>query len=120
MNIQQKLHDALTAITALGTRVHPGGKVPNNPTYPLAVTQFISNQPATGYIASSRRTDFDPQITIMSRDYAELVTLRTAVIAACEAMPEMVERKLDFDAGFDFNINTYSHILQFQFRDVEQ
>ena len=23
-------------------------------------------------------------------------------------------------AGFDFNINTYSHILQFQFRDVEQ
>lgn len=118
MNIQQKLHDALVGIVALGTRVYPT-VLKQNPTYPAAVYQFIDNQPATGYIASSRRTDFHPQITIYSRDYAALQTLRLAVIDACEAMAEMVERKPDIDGGFDFNTMTYSHILQFQFRDVE-
>lgn len=118
MNIQQKLHDALIA-TAVSTRVHPGGRLPDNPTYPCALVQYITNQPATGYIASSRRSDFKPQITLYSRDYAELLTLRLAVISAVEAMAECVERQIDFEAGFEFNLNVYSHILQFQLRDIE-
>jgi hypothetical protein len=120
MSIQTSIYAALSAIGTLGaTKVHPN-VLPQNPAYPCAAYQFITNMPSPGYIATARRSDFGVQVTIYSRTYADLPTLRLAVIAACEAMPECVERQIDLEAPYEFQTATYSWILQFRFMDTDQ
>lgn len=119
MNVQQKLHDALVAITAIGARVYPGGRLPDGPTYPCALYQFTGNAASAGYAYLSRKTDFHPQITIFARDYPAIRDLRLAVLNAVEAMPECAAREMDFEAGFDFQLQVFIWHLQFQLTDFE-
>lgn len=120
MSIMTKLYATLSAIPALaGTpnRVYPN-ILPQQPTYPAATYQFISNDP--GPLSQlARFSDFHAQVTLHAADYPGLLALRQAVLVAVEAMPEFVTRNTDIEAPYEFEPKTFSWILRLQFRDAE-
>lgn len=117
-NIQQKVYIALAAIGVAGG-AWPN-TLPEKPTYPAIVYQFVSNPPADSFSHGARFTDFHPQVTLHCLDYAGLVALRAAVLLAFEAMAETIVRELDIESPFAFETKTYTHILGFHLRDSEQ
>lgn len=117
MSIQLKLVAALTGLAL-------GGVVPNTnldepPTYPWIAYQLISNPPADIYGAFPRKTDFHVQVTVHTLDYAGMVTLRSQILTAIEAMAEYIVRDTDIESPYEFESKTYSWILGFHLRDVE-
>lgn len=123
MNTPQKVMAALSGIATLsngdGTfRAYPN-TLPQNPTYPAAAYQFISNLPAAALTQLARFTDFHVQITAHAREYSTLFALRSSILTAIEAMPEYVTRTTDIETAFEFEPKAFAWILGFQLRDAE-
>ncbi len=119
MNIQQKVHDALSAIGAIAGAVFPN-VLPQTPPYPCAAYQFIANPPADSFMASAFLTDFHVQVTLHTVDYPGLLALRQSVINAVYAMPEHIVRETDIESPYEFDVKTFTWILGFHLRDTEQ
>ena len=118
MSIQTKLYTALNAVTAITNRVWPN-VLPQDPVYPAASYQFISNPPADTFVAGVRFTDFNAQITLFAETYSALIDLRAAVLLAIEAMPEQIVRNLDIESPYEFETKTFTWLLGYHFRDSE-
>lgn len=122
MNIQQKLNAALKVLVGADTDGRPccyPNTLPENPTFPALVYQFITNPPAASLTQLARYTDFHAQVTARARDYNVLLALRSSILLAVEAMPEYVTRDTDIEGAFEFEPKAFNWILGFQFRDAE-
>ena len=118
MSIQLKVYTALNAVTAITTRVWPNA-LPQDPVYPAASYQFISNTPADTFVAGVRYTNFRVQITLFTDNYAGLLTLRSSVLLAMEAMDTQIVRETDIESPFEFETKSFTWILGYHFRDSE-
>lgn len=123
MSIDRKVFAALKTIAAIanadGTfRVYPN-TLPQLPQYPAIAYQFISNLPAASLTQLARFTDFHVQVTLHGLAHADVVSLRSAVLTAMEAMPEYVTRTTDIESPFEFEPKAFGWILGFQLRDAE-
>lgn len=118
MNIQSKVYAALNGVAAISGRVTPNS-LPQDPVYPAATYQFISNPPADTFVAGVRFTDFHAQITLFADSYSGLIDLRAAVLLAVEAMPEQIVRDLDIESPYEFQTKSFTWLLGYHFRDSE-
>lgn len=122
MSIQTKVAAAL-ALAAVsngdGTFRRYPNTLPQLPTYPAIAFQFISNLPADSLTQLARFSDFRVQVTAHALTYADIVSLRSAILTAMEAMPEYVTRDTDIEGPYEFEPKAFNWILGFHLRDAE-
>lgn len=93
--------------------------LPQLPTYPAIVYQFISNLPADSVTQLANYTDFHVQVTLHALDYPSLLALRQSALAAVQAMAEYITRDTDIEGQYEFEPKAFNWILGFHFRDAE-
>lgn len=120
MSIESKIFAAfspLVGVDGRGMKCCYPVTLPQDPSYPAIVYQVTSADPSS-LTQAAHFSDWTVLVTLYAEDKDSLLTIRAAVLAAANAMPEHKSRS-EIGDGYEFEAKLFSWKVNFEFRNSE-
>jgi hypothetical protein len=111
MTIDQIVNAALSAVLPNTHAV----ELPERPTWPALVFE-VSGNPESGWVLGGGYDQHDVVVTTLARSRAEINALKSAVLAAMEALEGFLGDEFSGDADYQGEANVYAYVQNFRLR----